>query len=180
MKKLYLQIIAPCHKTSENTILGVCRPFFGSAQEKFCFQEVFLIRNLMNFHISRTVGRMEMIKPLILTGIFTFLLYFEILNCRSHILGLKQPIFAKTGWKWLKMNENSISAQWIVLIGWLTSHFKQNRYISIAIWNSNTTDFNITPQKAIFSEKLAKRAEYEGKSCISVTAGYHRLVDPYF
>ena len=33
------------------------------------------------------------------------------------------------------MKENTISWEWNLAIGWLAPHFKQNRRISIVIWN---------------------------------------------
>ena len=77
-----------------------------------------------------------------------------------------------------------ISWEWKIAIGWLTPHFKQNRCISIAIWNIKQSGLQYQLQKQpFFSEnrlKWLKMAENKVKFHILGMENRHRLGDPSF
>ena len=61
-----------------------------------------------------------------------------------------------------------ISWEWKIAIGWLTPHFKQNRCISIAIWNIKQSGLQYQLQKQSFLArtwlKSLKTAGNEGNT----------------
>ena len=112
MKKLYVQIIAPSHKTSENVIFAVSTPLFWSAHEPFRFLPIFFNKNSNQISYLRNRRSYEDDIPLILTGMSIFLLQFEILNTTDFNI---IPKTANFSWKQAKMAETDIKSRILLM-----------------------------------------------------------------
>ena len=75
---------------------------------------------------------------------------WNIENSRLQYRPQNQPFLAKKWLKWLKMGENTKSRECKIVRSWLTPHFNQNRYISIADWNNENSRIQYRPQNQPF------------------------------